>query len=285
MTANGNLAVTLDGLVTQDFGAGFAPGSSEFLTTTSLTGSTFATGKLQRGLLAPVVGALSGAVFASKSVTSAEILTRLLSLLPGGWFGWAAPLRDAVLGGLADALAANGVLLQAVRDQTRVVTSSGWMLDLTAWDFFGIRFRRFSGEIDASFRSRVLREVTRERVTRTGVAAALLDLTGKAPTIFEPFSAKDCGGGYGSLRLGYSRSGRYGSVSFPNQVFITARRPTIAAIPKVPGYGSVQGGYGRPPSAYASLTEVQGAVQDSDIVTCVKNNVAAGVVGWLEIRS
>lgn len=278
MSVNGTFSASLGNLLTQEFDSEFTSGQSQFSINTPFTGSVLAQGGLRVSSLGTLRVVATGA-----TPLSNLIFNYMISLLPPGWFGWLAPVRDVVVGGVSDALAAHAALLQAVRNQTRVSTSTGWLLDLTAWDFFGIRFRRFTKETDASFRLRVVQEVIQERVSRDGVSSALARLTGSAPRIFEPFNVADCGGGYGSHRLGYGRSGRYGSVSYSNQLFISAGRPAIASIPNVPGYRTNRGGYRRPPATYASLTEVQGPVQDADIIQCVKNNVAAGVVGWLSI--
>lgn len=192
-----------------------------------------------------------------------NMLGRLKSLLPPGWFAKdTAPLRDVVLGGLSDSLAASFAMLGQGRDQTRITTATGYFLDLIAWDFFGGRFVRREGELDEDFRLRILREILRPRATRDAIIQAVTDL-GCQVEIFEPWNPGDCGaydvgglayadggspafdiGGYGAgggydaggiaydvtPGLGTAPSpgaGRYGSVDLPNQLFVTVRRGAV----------------------------------------------------------
>lgn len=124
---------------------------------------------------------------------ASNMLGRLRSLIPRGWLSEPAPIANATLGGLSDSLAGTYALIGAARLQTRLATSSGYFLDLTAYDFFGLDFPRRPGETDDSYRARIKAEIFRERVTRKGVSVALTELTGRAPLIFEPWNPGDCG--------------------------------------------------------------------------------------------
>ena len=66
-----------------------------------------------------------------------NMLGRLKSLIPPGWFAKdTAQLRDVVLGGLSDSLAASFAMLGQGRDQTRITTATGYFLDLKTAELF-----------------------------------------------------------------------------------------------------------------------------------------------------
>ena len=75
---------------------------------------------------------------------------RLRALLPP-WFADDAPVLDGVLTGVAALLVFVEGFITYAKAQTRVATSTGGFLDLSAFDFFGVRFRRRTGELDAGF--------------------------------------------------------------------------------------------------------------------------------------
>lgn len=215
---------------------------------------------------------------------SNDFLGRLKGLIPPRWFAFVAPVRDAVFGGLADALTGSYSLLSAMRLQTRISTATGWFLDLISYDFFGLDLLRFKSEADDDYRRRIKSEIFRQRVTLAGISEAVEDLTGTAPQIFIPSDPGMCGGGYGVGHQGYGESGAYGSISYPNQIFLTVTRPAnVGVIPNIGGYGVGGWGYGAPTGEYASLSEVRGLINDSDIYATIANNTAAGVVAWTNL--
>jgi hypothetical protein len=65
-----------------------------------------------------------------------DFTSRLLRLLPIGWFPSAAPRLNAALQGAAAALSAAFAMLTFVRAQTRVQTASGSFLDLISEGYF-----------------------------------------------------------------------------------------------------------------------------------------------------
>jgi hypothetical protein len=222
---------------------------------------------------------------ASDPINSDDMLSRLKSLVPGGWFASAlAPVRDAVFGGLADALANTHALLFSVKLQTRIATASGWFLDLIAWDFFGSRFLRFTAESDTAWRSRIIKEILRPRQTRAAIAQALFDLTGRQPKIIELWNPYDCGG-YDIGTLAYDTAGCYGDLSRNNQIFVTAYRPSGEGVPYVTGYDDGAGGYDVGSNEYIDMSWVAAQVTDAEIYATVANTVAAGVTGWTAIQS
>ncbi len=122
-----------------------------------------------------------------------DIVARLKAVLPSRWFGDDTPILDSLLAGLGAGWSWLYGLLTFVVAQTRVASSTGLWLDLAAQDYFGIRLARRGAESDASMRTRILREIRRERGTRSAIVAALQDLTGRAPVVFEPAHPADTG--------------------------------------------------------------------------------------------
>ncbi len=262
---------------------------------------------------------------------SAGMLARLRSLIPGGWISDfslytaqnrpLAPVANAVLGGLADGLAWVRAQGMTVRAGTRRADTTGWLLDVDAFGFFGPRFLRRPNESDASWLARYTAEIFRPRVTRAAIDRALYDLTGRHPVILEMWNTGDVGGygapnlaygggnpvaprvgGYGSTGGGYGRgaegygvrsnpitarpgAGRWGSLSYPYQVFITAFRPQSPSIPLVAGYGSPVGGYGIGTITYADISQEQSLVSDAEIYATVHRTVGAGVTAWVAIQN
>jgi len=209
---------------------------------------------------------------------SNDMLGRLKSLLPW-WFGFIAPIRDAVLGGIADTFSWQYGFTKTVRLQTRISTATGYFLDLIGFDFFGLRFQRRTGESDDLWRARIAPEIRRERATRAGIVQALVDLTGRAPIVVEPANPSDTAA-YGANAY-YGQAGSYGSLLLRNQIFVTAFRPLGAGIANVAGYGAAYYDIGT--GSYIDLSEVAGPVTDADIYSAVASTVAAGVTGWVDI--
>ncbi len=220
-----------------------------------------------------------------------DMLRRLVAVLPARWWANVAPIRDAILGGIADSLAWAYGLLVWVKAQTRILTCSGTALDLVAHDYFGLRFRRRAGEDDDPFRARVLAEIVRPRATRAAIIKAVNDTAGReAYLFFEPANPTDTGG-YG-LRggMGYSCAGRYGSLNLPAQAFIIPLRPPGQGIPNVQGYQTAPGdpaigGLGAGAIKYARQADMVGPVTDSDIYAAIRATKPAGTVIWTAIES
>ncbi len=171
--------------------------------------------------------------------STGDIAARLRAALPLHWFADDAPVLGAVLDGLGAGWARLYDMLQFVRRQSRIGSAEGAMLDMVATDFFGAWLGRRPGQGDDPFRAAVLRELLRERATRAGLAAALADLTGRPPDIFEPSRPADTGAW--GIALGYNAAGGYGSLALPFQCFVRVRRPTGAGIANVAGYEWLRG--------------------------------------------
>jgi hypothetical protein len=219
---------------------------------------------------------------------STDMLDRVKRLIPRRWFSYAAPYRDALLGGLADSSAFIYQLISYARSQTRLATASGIFLDLLAFDFLG-RFiaRRTLGDDD--FRAKIRATILQERVTRAGMINALTMLTGNTPWIFEPWNTGDTGAysgagqKYGSMGYGVGQGG-WGSMSLPNQFFIKPKRGAGSGVPNVDGWGGYQGGYGTGSIEFVNqVATFQTGVTNADINAMITYTKPTGVTAWTNI--
>lgn len=244
---------------------------------------------------------------------SNDILNKVKRTIPPRWFAWVAPLRDAVLGGLSDEAAWCYSLIKYAASQARISTSNGPFLDLIAYDFLGRHLSR-NGSTDHNFVAKIKATILQERVTRAGMISAITQLTGKAPTIFEPWNTFDTGaysgasgitsnstntlnilsmmmgmGGVGGTinlcgRLAYGKAGGWGSMALPNQVFIKVTRTAGSGIPNVAGYGSPLGGYGKGAIEYAGPSVEQSGTTDQDIYDVINATRPTGTKAWTQIN-
>lgn len=187
-----------------------------------------------------------------------DMLARLKAMLPSRWFADTTPVLDGMMSGMASTAAWAHSLLTFVRQQARLATASHVFLDLAAIDFFGPRVARAAGQSDDAFRAKMLRELYRIRSTRPAIATALEEWTGRSPDIFEPSRPADTGAWNGCL--GYGVGGRWGSLSLPNQVFVTGFRPAVGD------------------SAHAN-------VADADIYAEVAGLLPAAATAWTRISN
>lgn len=218
-----------------------------------------------------------------------DMLYRMKQVLPLGWFPDSSPVLDTLMSGAAWAWAWVYQTVQYARHQARIATAEQTWLDLIAVDFFGAALPRRGNESDTAYRSRIQAELIRERGTRAAVVAALTDLTGREPIIFEPAYAFDTGGfggkNGGGGGLGYATAGGWGSLSLPMQFFATAYRPTGSGIANVAGWACAAGGYCCGALEYGNLDMVQGQVTDADIYTAIGNVLPIGVIAWTRISN
>lgn len=212
-----------------------------------------------------------------------DMLARLKSLVPARWFAPAATNYTAITGALSDALQFAGDLIAYAKLQIRIATATGVWLDLAAYDYFGSRIQRSPGQSDAALRARIRAEVLRQRVTRAGMAAALTQLTGKAPAIFEPSQPIDAGS-YGGPLCGYGVAGGWGSLDFPAQAFMTVYRPGLQGVPGVAGYGASIGGYGAGSLSWTNPGDVAGQVTDQDIYDLITRTKPTGSLMWVRLQ-
>jgi hypothetical protein len=207
-----------------------------------------------------------------------DFVTRLKAVLPTQWFPDETPVLDTVLAGLATAWASLYALLAAVGLQSRIATATGMFLDGASADFFGGGLPRRTGELDDPFRQRIQQELVREHATRAAVVSVVTDLTGWAPTIFEPARVSDTGG-YTTPAFAYGAAGAWGSLNLPFQVFVTARRAQGAGIANVAGYGTAG------PLARASLASATGQVTDADIYAAIASVMPTATQAWTRITN
>jgi hypothetical protein len=219
-----------------------------------------------------------------------SMVGRLRGSLPAKWFSDDAPVLDAVLAGLATTWCWLLEFQLYLRRQTRLATIEGTWLDLFADDFLGGAIRRKDRELDNDFRRRVQQEIFRERATRNALRAALVDLTGREPVIFEPANCLDTGGlgsddGKSGGGLVYGLRGGWGSLQLPYQVFITAHRPVAGGIAVVPGWGSPGGSYCGGTSVLCDLASSAQQVTDTDIYAAVERVLPAATIAWTRIAA
>ncbi len=212
-----------------------------------------------------------------------DMLVRLKSLLPPRWFADKAPMRDAVLTGLASAWSGIYSLLTKVRAQTRIATASGVFLDIAAQDYFGGALPRRAAEADTAYSQRIRDNLLSPRATRAAVTQALVNLTGRTPAVFEPRNATDTGG-Y-SVNLGYNMVGGYGSLKLPYQFMVTAYRPNSLPVSNAGGYDVGPGGYNTGPLAYADMSEFAGTVSDGEIYAAIAAVTPTTSIAWTKISN
>jgi hypothetical protein len=220
--------------------------------------------------------------------SQSSLFNRLKATLPNRWFGDNTPVLDAVLNALSAGWVGLFGLLSYTITQTRVSTATDSWLDLIARDYFGYRVRRRAQEIDGSFRGRILEELLRDRCTRAAVSDLLLDLTGRAPIIFEPGNPEDtgCYGSSTSLQagaVGYGISGGWGSLNLPFQAFVRAVRPETVGVAMVNGWNGTLGGFGTGRSSYIAAGTNSSQVSESEIYENVSRVAPAGTIIWMSI--
>jgi len=205
-----------------------------------------------------------------------DTLRRLRALLPGSWFRGQVPEIDAVLGGVAESQAFVYALVGYAKGQTKVSSSTDGFLELSAFDFFGLRFPRLPNELDAAYSARIIKEIFRERATRRGISQALIDLTGYAPIIQEPANPSDTW----AWDQSFWDVGTLGSTQNNNQVFITAYRPKGGGIAFIPGWDA---GFWDVSFVWVDQSMIVAPVTDARIYAAIAQTVAAGVTAWVMI--
>jgi hypothetical protein len=217
-----------------------------------------------------------------------DLLERVKRLIPFRWFQWAAPLRDAIVGGLSDCAAKGYSFILYTRQQSRLATATGIWLDILCYDFLRRHLLR-RGTSDTVFRNTIQATILQERVTRKGMNAALTALLNIPPFIFEPWSTNDAGA-YNTGNFAYGMAGGWGSLQLPGQVFIKVSRVGIgpSGVPNVAGWfrgqGSIGvGGYGQGAIEYVSGVTPTIGVTDADIYQIIANTKPTGVTCWVQI--
>lgn len=212
----------------------------------------------------------------------ADIAARIAATLPP-WVPTSLPIINAVLTGIARGFAHAYRLLQFMRSQARVKTASGGFLDLLSLDYFGTNMVRRTGEPDATFQARLLKELLRTRVTVAAIRQMLIDLTGRTPIITEPGNP----GSIGALDIGSLALDIDGCsiVISNNQVFITAFRPQGNGVPLVAGINTYEAGIDIGYLSLVDLSQITGNVSDAEITAQILRTVAAGIDAEITIVS
>ena len=213
--------------------------------------------------------------------SSDDILARIKLILPKRWFAYDAPLRDAILGGVCDGAAWCYSLITYARLQTRLATATGPWLDILANDYLGTYLQR-NGLTDGAFRAVIRSTILQERVTRAGMVNALTNLTGATPFVFEPWNTGDTGA-YNRYNFAYGKSGGWGSMQLPGQVFLRVRRTSGSGVANVGGYGSYAGGYGVGSIEYVGGEVEQTGITDAIIYQVIETTKPTGVTVWTQI--
>jgi hypothetical protein len=212
----------------------------------------------------------------------ADFIRRMLAVLPNGWFAdpasppQPASYLQALLAGFGTAWAAIYTLITCVQRLARLATVGGPFLDMASVDFFGNCLPRRPLESDTAFRQRIHQELLRPRGTRSALRLALTELTGHAPSIFEPARPADTGG-YSAGGLGYSAAGGWGNLGLRYASFVTVVRPAGGGIADFAGYGT--GGL----LYYGDLSMMTTPVTDADIYAAATAILPAGYICWTRI--
>ena len=151
-----------------------------------------------------------------------DFADRIRLTLPDGWFGDVAPVRDGLLEGLGSVWAWLYRLLQTVRLQTRLASTTGQFLDLACVDYFGARLARRAAEGDDALRSRLQSAMRRERGTRAGLISAVA-AAGYTASVFEAARPADTGAYNTAGQLAWNTSGAYGSLQMPLECLVVLR--------------------------------------------------------------
>ena len=213
--------------------------------------------------------------------TAADIVARVKRLIPKGWFSFAAPVRDALMGGASDAASWCYGLIGYAKLQTRLAWATGPWLDLYAYDFFQLNIRRSSTQNDAAFRARLQAELLRERVTRAGMMRAIKDLTGTAPTIIEPFNPGDCGA-WDNGTFAWDTAGAWGDY-LPCQAFIIVTPPGLQGVPQVGGWDTGAAAWDGGATQWVDQSMIAGQVTTQNIYDTINHTKPIGSVAWVRV--
>jgi hypothetical protein len=108
------------------------------------------------------------------------------------WFGTInevnTPNLNALLNGIGETESYIYELITDTNTQSRIKTCDGYMLDYAARDFFGDQLVRRPGELNPSFRKRILANLLQIKATRQGMINVLTILTENTPVIIEGFN-------------------------------------------------------------------------------------------------
>ena len=195
------------------------------------------------------------------------------SQLPAGWFLKAGTLINAVVGMIATGGEQNTSDLDYMVAQSRIATATGFWLDVISAEFFGLgNLPRRAGEADSAFRARILDEMLRIRCTRTAMISALTDLTGVAPTVFEPAIDLGCW----DVDLAWDSSGAWGSYDLTNEGFVDVALPQAPPLDLV---GWDNGAWDQT-ATWIDATQEASVIAEEEVYRVVRLTQPAGVKIW-----
>jgi hypothetical protein len=212
-----------------------------------------------------------------------DIFNRLnKNLVP--WFGQNAPVKDALLQGIAETDSYIFQLISETNMDARILTATGEALDLISLDYFGGALPRKPGENDASFRNRILASLFQERATRKGMITVLTKLTGIVPGVIEGTNTQDAGAYDQSLF--YDQYGGMGWLQ-PYTAIIYAFTPQPQGLLYRGGYDQASfGGFGYDfhfNNAYVDLSEEIVFVTAQDIINAIQQTKPYGTYMYIYI--
>jgi hypothetical protein len=199
---------------------------------------------------------------------------KLLSKLPSSWFSDSAKTQGGILYALLKAFANGLDYVEAgaayVKAQTRIGTATDDNLEKIAFDFFGDNFDRRSGEPDESYRSRIIQELFRDKVTRQAIIDAVESLGCQVVEFYEPW--------IDGFFPGYSYTDHNRlSNNNPYEAIIFVKRPLDPTVTAVlfTDYNYTDNNY-----IPVSTTNIY-TIQDDDIFDIVEAVKAAGIRIWV----
>ncbi len=210
-----------------------------------------------------------------------DIFQRLKSVLVP-WFGDTTPILDAFLkGGFGTTGSFIYSLYLFLKAQTRIKTATGDFLDLIAKDFFGNTLVRYTGELDSSFRTRILSSLLQEKATRKGMIDVLTKLTGRSPAVLEGFYPTDTLYYDNNFFYDVTFNGGYG-FSQAYTAIIYAYRPKPIGLLNIGGYDvTAYGGFGYDFNFNNAFVDVKNEtifITDADIINAIQNTKMFGTL-------
>lgn len=216
----------------------------------------------------------------------ADILRRIHQILPPWFPAGASPNLDAVLGSATYAGSFVYGLIQFTRAQARLSTASGGWVDMTGYDYFQRSFVRPTGWTDAQYVAAIKQRLLNPNGTRPGMVSGVTALTGRAPTICEPWNPGDTMCWDTPQTGGWDVGpGRWADVVYNNQVFIIAYRSNTGGVANVGGWDTVQAGWDTPAAWEWADSLAVGQVTDAQIYATIASLMPAGTIAWVAISS
>jgi hypothetical protein len=219
-----------------------------------------------------------------------DMAARIRATLPGRWFPItgagetsATPILDGVLAAPAAVWAILYALLQYVITQSRIATATGVWLDIISLDFFGSFLPRRMSEADNIFRTRIQRELFRQKGTRAAVIQTLTDLGCPSIKVFEPAYVYDTGA-WDTNTLGWDVAGDWGETDLPYQFFVTVAPPIpISESAGADGWDGSLGGWDVGALEWTDPSQFGGLITNANIYAAIADVVPAGYIAWTQI--